>query len=100
MKLQEIFEQLGYETRSYSGRGMYGKSCLGVEISRDESLFNVGVAVGEYLAEEDSDSPKGYVDSLGRGQILYFPSIEYNRNNNDSEELDEEFDDYEIPEKY
>ena len=78
--LKDIIEAAGYKTRSYSGRGMYGKECLAVSL-RDvsESEFYAD------LVEKTNGSDALRVakalrnmrtDSLGRGIVLYFPSIE------------------------
>jgi len=102
MNLQEAIEEAGYGTRSYSGRGMYGKECLGVCI--DDNVGNiVATLVVETIftaidASGESDSEvydigqllKGAkTDSLGRGTIVYFPDVPYI---SDAEALNE--DDY------
>ena len=58
-----------FEPRSYSGRGMFGKSCVGVYIAR-----------GDEASVRDAERIVGAVatrDSLGRGTIAYWPSIEW-----------------------
>ena len=85
-----ILENTSYDVRSYSGRGMYGKECLGITINRRNG-------VGDFVAEvlesiNDLDDPeftqrvlgdfaeilRGMcVDSMGLGQIIYFPDISY-----------------------
>lgn len=89
MTLQQIIEDLGYETRSYSGRGMYGKSCLGVSLDAEEKPFKILADVFEYLLDdmggiqetEKKAITKAFrqaqTDSLGLGTILYFPRVEY-----------------------
>ena len=42
-QLKDIIEMAGYETRSYSGRGMYGKECL---------AFTVDGRVGSNASDE------------------------------------------------
>lgn len=55
-------ERQGGEPRSYSGRGMYGVRCVGVDMDYE----------GQY------ELPAGFVtDSMGRGVIAYWPSIEW-----------------------
>lgn len=52
----------GGEPRSYSGRGMYGHRCVGVDM--------------DY--EEQYELPRGYsMDSMGMGVIAYWPSVEW-----------------------
>ncbi len=84
MKLQQFIEECGFETRSYSGRGMFGKECLGVTI--EDSLLHF-VAELLDLAEEMSDVKNlatalqnARTDSMGLGTIIYFPYIPYKEN--------------------
>lgn len=58
-----------YSIRSYSGRGMYGKECLGIEISKGADLSRLAVSVGKDWLE--LGEPKR--DQLGMGTILYWP---------------------------
>ena len=74
-----LAEQHDGEVRSYSGRGMYGKTCLGVSIDGDlvgfamrlgaELALTSGAEVAEWLAGQVS------VDSMGRGSIIYFSRV-------------------------
>src|SRR3989304_5773723 len=34
----EVIEDAGYEMRTYSGRGMYGRQCVSVALDRDTSI--------------------------------------------------------------
>ena len=89
MTLQQILTDLGYETRSYSGRGMYGRKCLGVSMDAEERPLKIAADVFEYLLDDMggmSEADKKDIlrafkgactDSLGLGSILYFPRIEY-----------------------
>jgi hypothetical protein len=82
--LNEIAEAAGlqlrsYSGRSYSGRGMYGAVCVGLDCD------NVLEALGE-LAENTEDCTiiahllkTAYSDSMGRGQIVYWPDIEWDK---------------------
>lgn len=76
--LQKILEECDYECRSYSGRNMFGKHCLGV------SVDNVNIMIANVIRNvifdkeeiaEAFESMKS--DSLGKGTIVYFTSIEY-----------------------
>ena len=82
--LQHVIEAAGHETRSYSGRGMYGMSCLGVSVdSLAEFLSDVFRAVAE------ENDPRGTAiklskeitgmstDAMGRGMILYWRGIPF-----------------------
>ena len=81
MTLQNLISDLGYDVRSYSGRGMFGKTCLGVEV--DDLLgfaYDLGEAVTEFNASDEPITiPKQRMlyDNLGRGYIVYFPRVEY-----------------------
>ena len=64
MKTAELIKKIeasGFKPRSYSGRFMYGHECVGVSV--------------QPTSTGDADSlPRGNkVDSLGMGQILYWP---------------------------
>ncbi len=90
--IKEIIEDMGYETRSYSGRGMWGDTCLGVslqgEATLQDFLLELGFAITNYVydsGDKDYDidlceelfqclgRPK--TDSMGLGMIIYFPVI-------------------------
>ena len=89
MSLQDMFEKAGYETRSYSGREMYGKFCLGVILEDNESVVRCMSNVLDAIRVEDPDTMadmldtlayglrRGQIDSLGLGLILYFPGIKF-----------------------
>ncbi|KVR21679.1 hypothetical protein WK13_34645 [Burkholderia ubonensis] len=88
--LQKALEALNEEgvvgeTRSYSGRGMYGKSCLGVFLDDRAGhanlcqlggmLVHAADASDQYEVMCDLEGTK--TDDLGLGTIVYWPSIEY-----------------------
>lgn len=74
-----LAEQHNGEVRSYSGRGMYGQTCLGVSIDGDlvgfamrlgaELALTNGAEVAEWLAGQAS------LASMGCGSIIYFSRI-------------------------
>ena len=92
-KLQRIFENADYNVRSYSGRGMYGKTCLGVEIPNLGDFLSdlveglVGVEEDECL-EVAASIRYLATDSMGQGMIVYFPRTPF-----DSEDSDEQVED-------
>lgn len=60
-KLIEAINAAGKKARSYSGRGMYGRECVACSIRRGEDFAGL---------------PGGYrTDSLGLGQIVYWPRV-------------------------
>ena len=93
MTLKDLIEDAGFETRSYSGRYMYGKECLGAILDQGQSEIAFAVDVMETAIQsiDDYDSneivygiqeissllKKSIVDSLGMGKIIYFPEVEY-----------------------
>ena len=89
-KLQELLEDNGVETRSYSGRCMYGRTCLGVDCDGLEDLL-IAVASG---VNDDNREDVVYAlrglrsDSMGMGVIVYFPNVEYDDPDAEDEELD------------
>lgn len=82
--IKQAFEAAGYEPRSYSGRGMYGKECLGVSGDSAleivlETIETVASQAGdtETIAEFVADLLDVRTDSMGRGEIVYWPSIKW-----------------------
>ena len=87
--LQIILEKCEYRVRSYSGRRMYGKECLGVDTERD----GLGALVASVIMEiagtpDDCYAPELVVevqdafrriqhDQMGTGEIYYFPGVPY-----------------------
>ena len=43
-----MLKNIGFEPRSYSGRGMFGKCCVGVVVpSTSSALFKIGYELGQ-----------------------------------------------------
>lgn len=85
-RLQDILESTVDGVRSYSGRGMYGRSCLGVETDDVGDLF--AAVLEELEGEEDTQDiqlafKSMCTDSMGRATIVYFPAIPYVGNDDD-----------------
>jgi len=63
MKYQQLVSKLeaeGLSPRSYSGRGMYGRNCVGASV----------VHPGDHVL------PRGWQqDQLGKGFIVYWPDV-------------------------
>ena len=74
---------LGLEVRSYSGRGMYGRSCVGVTTDGNShtALAQIVIALCEQGADgveaADHFTRSGAIasDSMGLGMIVYFPRL-------------------------
>ena len=87
--LQLVLEQMEAEVRSYSGRRMYGETCLGV--STDDTLSAFVADLVEALLDDGTQRSVGDVDrrdvtwalrrmqcdALGRGSIVYFPGVPF-----------------------
>lgn len=99
--LQTVIENAGHDCRSYSGRGMYGKYCLGVVVSNIGEFFsNVADMLvqracedGENhgtVANEVDDAVSALrrmkTDSMGRDMIVYFPGITYDADEDASDD--------------
>ena len=79
MNKQDVIESLrdtaeNYDARfvdDYSGRGMYGKTCVGVILEYDditEIMFDVYDETGYRL-------PPPHTDSMGMDTIYYWPGL-------------------------
>lgn len=65
---------------NYSGRGMFGRKCLGVVVRSEDSFMDFLIELTKYLDEqgvEDSDLVLEGVsyDELGMDTVIYFPNI-------------------------
>lgn len=76
----ELLENTSFSDsiRTYSGRGMEGKLCLGVEIPRN-SLFELGYEMArsvysDCIFADTSIVPAPHTDSMGHDMIAYWPS--------------------------
>lgn len=79
--IQQVLESADYDARPYSGRGMLGRSCLGVDIDAGQ-LGRLFAAIIVNVADEDREEvaravKSFHVDSLGMDQVVYFPDVEY-----------------------
>ena len=86
---KEIIDGAGYEARSYSGRGMMGRQCIGFSVPTSDMLYAPAKLV--YYAFENYEEGLDYVDDLvdqlfknakwdnmGRDDmIIYFPNVLY-----------------------
>lgn len=69
--------------RSYSGRGMYGKECVGIDLENDAEIAGFFFALGQkcyasgddLLASLGDGSEEMKSDSMGRGRIIYWPDV-------------------------
>jgi len=90
--LTDAIDATGVELRPYSGRGMYGQSCLGIVPNTDTARYFMYLAQilitdgQEEILDLLIGSPSRE-DSLGRDTIVYFPNLLV-----DSEDEDEDED--------
>jgi hypothetical protein len=79
--LEEIVDngEMEYEICSYSGRCMYGVTCLAIT-GDDINAIQLGYLIMKYdlhneIYKEDLSNIRQ--DSMGLGIVLYFPNISY-----------------------
>lgn len=89
--------------RSYSGRSMYGRECLGVTThSMGDLIADVMVAAADWTQDEpDGDRAAGdaaeafrqmRTDSMGHDTIVYFPGVPFTDDDSSDDEEDDEDD--------
>lgn len=67
-KIEKLVKETnGKLTTTYSGRGMFGKRCVGVTVSDLTNALMIAGKVG---------LPKPNWDNMGLDMIIYWPSIE------------------------
>ena len=78
--LREVYQDGNIEmsVRSYSGRGMYGESCIGVVLG-DASAWTLALALAD-LNNGNMDlfglaAPRE--DSMGMGRVYYWPHLKW-----------------------
>lgn len=76
----------GNEARSYSGRGMYGKQCVSVDLDGDGDLWNLAIA----LSRRGIEPGQPHTDSMGRGIVAYWPRIAWPEGRRSPDEFDED----------
>lgn len=94
--LQSLLDNADVATRSYSGRAMYGRNCLGV-VTDDLGAFME--SLGEALLEQGDDLNRderfeitqglksARWDNMGTDIIVYFPGVKYtDEDDDDSDE--------------
>lgn len=80
----ELITIAGYDVTSYSGRGMYGNSCVGVRVANDSEMLamaaNIAIECDDAQREELPDIVgNAKTDNMGRGLIVYFPNMPMER---------------------
>lgn len=102
-KLYELLTEISWnasysmEIRSYSGRGMYGDRCIGVELESDRDMWRLAQDIGFHIARSDVgefgllDVPAPRTDSMGLGIIVYWPNVKW-----DDETMHENIEDEDL----
>ena len=83
--LESLAEEYDFTVRSYSGRAMYGASCLAIS-GNDINLMQIGFFVGrehEDVFPHHLDSCRS--DNMGLGMVYYWPRIDYIGGSNDDD---------------
>ena len=73
----DAIRNAGLEPRDYSGRGMYGKECLGFTTDNEiADCVNIALtlAPGDVI-DAAALFNNSRTDSMGRSTIVYFPSV-------------------------
>lgn len=85
--LQYIGEDMDFNVHSYSGRGMYGKTCLAIT-GDNINLIQLGYEIaGGYGDEVEYHHVMKYKqDSMGLGTVIYWPNIPYVEEEEDEDE--------------
>ena len=82
--LSMAIDELGLELIEYSGKGMYGKKCIGVVSDMTAlAIFETLVTKLVELSEDGGTIPSEVIknigpaseDSMGMGTVLYFPEL-------------------------
>lgn len=67
---------------AYSGRGMYGRTCPGLQVKNDTPPFELALALADFAEGFEDITPyelgeilgTSSMDSMGLGYIVYFPN--------------------------
>jgi len=89
--LSEILEDIGYEPYAYSGRGMYGKTCVAVNLEdRSQSVWEIALEVCSRDGDLAYSMGAPSQDSMGLGIVVYWPNLPYEGKSDDEEEDSED----------
>lgn len=60
---------------SYSGRGMFGKECLGIDMPSMTAAFNLALEIGIDCSATAQKFKNPKFDNMGLGIVVYWPNI-------------------------
>jgi hypothetical protein len=79
--VQSILTGLGYETRAYSGRLMFGKECLAIHSDYVQFDLYVMGRVSDLIRDRYglpiTKALNIMAEELGKQHVIYFPDIPY-----------------------
>ena len=92
--LEEVCDQEGLgNLRRYSGRGMYGRECVGIS-GEYLNPFTVAILLADradLFGIDIADIPVPDTDSLGRGIIIYWPQVAWPEGRVERDEEEDEW---------
>ena len=89
--IKDACKNTEFKVRSYSGRGMYGRTCVGIDLDRIDDLGDIIANLEPYDADGELYEPQDAFelvgklisnmkwDSMGLGIIVYWPDIDYDK---------------------
>lgn len=99
-KLIEALEGTDFKVESYSGRCMYGAHCAAIIADHVSVLVSIGARLatteGITYTEVLNFADSTHTDSMGRGVVMYWPSLKVTRESHPDlyEDEDDEGEDY------
>ena len=87
MKIADLIREFCKETEgcevyeNYSGKGMIGRTCLGIVVNQGYSCMEMLVKLTQFFDRNDFDDPDLELEGLtlasfGLDTIMYFPKIQ------------------------
>lgn len=79
--MEEFCEENDYRFRDdYSGRGMFGRTCVGFVVDSGCDVLSTMIELTEMLIDNDIEYVSDKLgtirqDSMGTGTIIYFPKL-------------------------
>lgn len=97
--LTDAIDGAGYQPRSYSGRGMFGRKCVGVVTEQGMSPFKIAADIALHLVSSSGSHSSAEEklheltelnvkqDSMGLDTIIYFPDVQWEDSQTEDEEV-------------
>ncbi len=92
IKIIDAARNEGWPVRRYSGRGMYGDSCVGIVVDRRRSPVALGLSLARALDEADAaalERVRVSQDSLGLDAIVYWEGLAWPEGEDEDEDEDD-----------